>query len=166
MDKLGAIGGDISAGAHATYLFWKHVSQFLLELVTFGYLQFELEREKISESSLKDLHGRYLKFKVKSPAAGKSDISLTPYGQEKLLDQDPMEGYEGFAENSPEFLKQIEQLNEVWYVFAGLALFFAIGAFLIHRNLQKNESMKVDFSASANRQANNARDQLHRFEQQ
>jgi len=78
-----------------------------------------------------------------------------------------MEGYEGFAENSPEFLKQIEQLNEVWYVFAGLALFFAVGAFLIHRNLQKNESLKVDFSASANRQTNMiARDQLHRFEQQ
>ena len=68
MDKLGAIGSDIAMGATATYNFWKHVFQLLLELCTFGYLQFELEREKISESSLKDIHGRYIKFKAK-PAA-------------------------------------------------------------------------------------------------
>ena len=49
MDKLGAIGNDIYIGANATMSFWKHVSQFLLEMGTFGYLQFELERETISE---------------------------------------------------------------------------------------------------------------------
>lgn len=69
MDKLGAIGADITTGAHATFSFWKHVFQFILELITFGYLQFELEREHISETSLKDIHGRYLKFKVKHPVA-------------------------------------------------------------------------------------------------
>ncbi len=157
MDKLGAIGGDIQAGAHATYLFWKHVSQLIIELVTFGYLQFELEREKISESSLKDLNGRYLKFKAKHPVAAgsRSEISLTPYGQEALLNQDSQEGFEGFVENDPEFLKQLEQLNEVWYVFAGLAFFFAIAAFLIHRNLQKHESLKVDFSNGGQQQLTN-----------
>ena len=65
MDKIGAIGNDIYIGANATYAFWKHIFQLLLELGTFGYLQFELEREKISESSLKDINGRYLKFKPK-----------------------------------------------------------------------------------------------------
>ena len=54
---------------------------------------------------------------------------------------------EDAVENSEEFLSQIEQLNESWYVFAGLALAFALGAFYIHRNLQRQQSLKVDFSA-------------------
>ena len=141
MDKLGVIGNDISTGATATYNFWKHVFQFLLEMITFGYLQFEVERETIPEEKLKDLHGRYLKFKVKHPvAAGSaaSELSLTPLS-EALVTQD-------FVENSPEFLSQIEKLNEVWYVFAGLALVMALGAFFIHRHLQHRDSIKVDFS--------------------
>ena len=71
------------------------------------------------------------------------------------MNQDSQEGFEGFVENDPEFLKQLEQLNEVWYVFAGLAFFFAIGAFLIHRNLQKHESLKVDFSNGGQQQSTN-----------
>ena len=67
MEKLGVIAVDVATGARATFSFWKHVLQFLLELVTFGYLQFEIERTKISESSLKEINGRYLKFKVKHP---------------------------------------------------------------------------------------------------
>ena len=38
MDKLGAIGNDVYVGAHATMSFWKHISQLLLELGSFGYL--------------------------------------------------------------------------------------------------------------------------------
>jgi len=42
-----------------------------------------------------------------------------------------MVGIEDFGDTSDEFMAQIEQLNEMWYVFAGLAFIFAIGAFLI-----------------------------------
>ena len=63
-----------------------------------------------------------------------------------MVNQDSAEGYEGFVENSPEFLSQIEKLNEVWYVFAGLALVMALGAFFIHRHLLHRESIKVNFS--------------------
>ena len=75
MDKLGAIGNDVYVGAHATMSFWKHISQLLLELGSFGYLQFELERERISEDSLKNINGRYLKFKVKQNEA--TQVELT-----------------------------------------------------------------------------------------
>ena len=107
MDKLGLIATDIATGAHATFSFWKHVCQLLLEVITFGYLQFELEREKISESSLKDINGRYLKFKVKHAAGEggttKSEISLTPIG-ETLLTGDSQHGIDDFGDTSPEFL--------------------------------------------------------------
>ena len=107
MDKLGAIGNDIYIGASATMSFWKHVSQFLLEMGTFGYLQFELERETISESSLKNINGRYLKFKVKEPSSiGGTQVELTDLGQSTLMGHhDAMEGFEGFTETSPEFLE-------------------------------------------------------------
>ena len=149
MDKLGLIASDIATGAHATFSFWKHVLQLLLELITFGYLQFEIEREKISESSLKDINGRYLKFKVKHGAAGeggtaKSEISLTPIG-ETLLTGDSQHGIDDFGDTSPEFLQQIEKLNEMWYVFAGLAFLFAVGAFFIQRSLQNSQSIKANF---------------------
>ena len=74
MDKLGAIGNDIAIGATATFNFWKHVCYLLLELCTFGYLRFELERENISENSLKEIQGRYLKFKAKTPIANRLGI--------------------------------------------------------------------------------------------
>jgi hypothetical protein len=44
MDKLGDIGDDIMIGAHATYNFWKHVLQLLLELFSFGFIHFEKEK--------------------------------------------------------------------------------------------------------------------------
>ena len=50
MDKLSAIGKDIATGAAATYNFWRHVFQFLLEMITFGYVHFEVERDTIPES--------------------------------------------------------------------------------------------------------------------
>jgi len=46
-------------------------------------------------------------------------------------------------------MAELEKLNEVWYVFVGLALLMALLAFLIHRNLQQKESIKVDFRAQA-----------------
>ena len=90
MDKLSVIAKDVMTGANATFAFWKHVFQLLLEILTFGYLQFEVERERISESSLKEINGRYLKFKVKQPAAAAepngttSQIALTPMGEAML----------------------------------------------------------------------------------
>jgi len=88
MDKLAAIGVDISTGARATLSFWKHVCQLIVELLSFGYLQFELERGHISEASLKDIHGRYLKFKLKHSGETandrKSEVSLTPFGETLL----------------------------------------------------------------------------------
>ena len=144
MEKLTLIGDDISLGARATFAFWKHVIQLFCELFTFGYLQFEAERETIGEQSLKDLHGRYLKFKVKSAAVKDPlpEVPLTPLG-ETLIGQ-----FEDI-ENSPQFMAELEKLNEVWYVFVGLALLMALLAFLIHRNLQQKESIKVDFRAQA-----------------
>ena len=38
MEKLAVIGGDVVLGARATFAFWKHVFQLLLELGTFGFL--------------------------------------------------------------------------------------------------------------------------------
>ena len=138
MEKLGVIGTDIATGAHATYSFWKHVFQLLIEILTFGYLQFEIEREKISEDSLKEINGRYLKFTKKHVPDGngalKSEIMLTPMG-ETLLAGDSLLGIEDFGDNSAEFMSQIEKLNESWYIFAGLALLFAVGAFFIQRSL-------------------------------
>ena len=109
MDKLSAIGNDVYVGASATVNFWKHISQLLLELGTFGYLQFELEREKISEASLKEINGRYLKFKVKPKGALTSgtepDVELTELGQSTLMGHhhDASEGFEGLTEDSDEF---------------------------------------------------------------
>ena len=104
----------------------------------------------MSEHSLKDLQGRYLKFKVKQPAGGgvAPEIALTPLG-ETLVVHDSSEGFEGFMEDSPEFLAQIEQLNEVWYVFVGMAIVLAVLAFFIHRGLQRRDSVKVDFRSQA-----------------
>ena len=59
---------------------------------------------------------------------------------------DASEGFEGFTENSPEFLEQIEKLNEVWYVFVGLALVMALFAFFVHRNLVYRESIKANLA--------------------
>jgi len=145
MDKLGVIAKDVIIGANATFSFWKHVFQLLLELITFGYLQFEIERERINESVLKDINGRYLKFKVKHPVgdaiaatdAVNSHIALTPIG-ESLLAGDAQVGIDDFGDTSAEFLAQIEQLNEMWYVFAALAFLFAIGAFFIQRSLRNS----------------------------
>ena len=96
---------------------------------------------------------------MKQPAAGggsrnehsgQSEISLTPLGETTLLGQDGQDGYEGFVENSPEFLAQIEQLNEVWYVFFGLAVLMALAAYFVHRHLvRQHNSIKADFSCSA-----------------
>ena len=61
-----------------------------------------------------------------------------------------MEGFEGFTETSPEFLEQVHRLNEVWYVFVGLALIMALFAFLVHRSLVQRESIKVDFRECSN----------------
>lgn len=69
-------------------------------------------------------------------------MPLTPLG-ETLIGQ-----FEDI-ENSPQFMAELEKLNEVWYVFVGLALLMALLAFLIHRNLQQKESIKVDFRAQA-----------------
>lgn len=60
----------------------------------------------------------------------KSEITLTPIG-ETLLTGDSLVGIDDFGDTSVEFMAQIQQLNEQWYVFAGLALLFAIGAFFI-----------------------------------
>ena len=155
MDKLSAIAVDIMTGANATYSFWKHVFQLLLEVLTFGYLQFELERERISEESLKNINGRYLKLKVKQHPASiieetppKSLIALTPVG-ENLIAGDSQMDIDDFGDSSEEFLKQIEQLNEMWYVFAILAFLFAIGAFFIQRSLLNSQSIKADFGSSS-----------------
>ena len=164
MDKLGAISKDIAIGAKATYAFWKHICQLLIELGTFGYLKFELEREHISEESLKDIQGRYLKFKVKNPVTSAADIQLTPYG-ETIMAQDPQEGFEGFLEDTPEFHEQIAKLNEVWYVFVGLALIMAIGAFFIHQKLLERDGIKANF-AEDRREANRKEQQQEEMKQQ
>ena len=152
MEKLSVIGRDVLTGANATYSFWKHIFQLLLELITFNYIQFEVEREHISESTLKDINGRYLKFKVKHPAASaatmnstNSYIAMTPMG-ESLLAGDSQAGIEDFGDTSEEFLDQIRQLNEMWYVFAALAFLFALGAFFIQRSLRSSQSIKANFA--------------------
>ena len=48
-------------------------------------------------------------------------------------------------------MEQIEKLNEVWYVFAGLALVMALGAYFIHRRLLASQSIKADFSTASSR---------------
>ena len=58
---------------------------------------------------------------------------------------DAQDGFEGFAENSTEFMEQIEKLNEVWYVFVALALLMALFAFFVHRNLTHHASIKANF---------------------
>lgn len=63
---------------------------------------------------------------------------------------DASDGFEGFAENSSEFMEQIEKLNEVWYVFVGLALLMALFAFFVHRNLTHHASIKANFSQLRN----------------
>ena len=71
---------------------------------------------------------------------------MTELGQSTLNGHhDVQDGFEGFAENSPEFLAQIEKLNEVWYVFVGLAMLMALFAFFAHRSLVYRESIKVNF---------------------
>ena len=109
MDKLGVIGADIAAGAKATFAFWKHVFQLLVEIFSFGYLQFEMERETIKEENLKDINGRYLKFKAKGAvvaSAASSNVELTPLG-ETLLAQDSLDGFEDALEQSPAFRAQL-----------------------------------------------------------
>lgn len=69
-------------------------------------------------------------------------------------------GIDDFGDTSAEFMAQIQQLNEQWYVFAGLALLFAIGAFFIQRSLLNSQSIKADFTASQKRDRDRRRRQL------
>ena len=59
---------------------------------------------------MKDINGRYLKFKIKHPvetaAAAKTEIALTPIG-ESLLTGDTMVGIDDFGDTSAEFMAQI-----------------------------------------------------------
>jgi len=49
---------------------------------------------------------------------------------------------------NPQMIADLKALNEHWWVFALLALGFAIVALLIHRCLVKREGIKADFGAS------------------
>ena len=68
MEKLSEIGQDIAVGAKATFHFWKHVFQLLIELFTFGYVHFEKEKEGFREEKLSQVKGKYLKLKFKDKA--------------------------------------------------------------------------------------------------
>ena len=79
-----------------------------------------------------------------------------------MAHHDASEGFEGFTENSAEFLEQIEKLNEVWYVFVGLALVMALFAFFVHRKLVQQETIKARFKeAAANSSTYKNKDQNH-----
>ena len=75
-----------------------------------------------------------------------------------MAHHDASEGFEGFTENSAEFLEQIEKLNEVWYVFVGLALVMALFAFFVHRNLVQQENIKASFKEAAANSTYNDKD--------
>lgn len=77
--------------------------------------------------------------------------------KEKFLDMDSGEGFEGFVENSPEFLAEIKQLNEQWYVLAGLAFFFAVLAYFIHKNLREKAGIQADFRQPSSSQRHSKR---------
>ena len=76
------------------------------------------------------------------------DSDLTPM-ENTMVTQDILDGSDGlFIENSEQFMKDMEKINEMGYIFMGLGLLFALASLLIYRRLKQNEGMKVDFSAA------------------
>ena len=167
MEKLGEIGVDIETGARATYNFWRHVFQLLIELFSFGYIHFEKDKEVFREQKLSEVQGTYLKLKFKNPPAESvapeqpwfdmekwtSDQNLGQEGEltpmeNTMVNQDIFDGSDGlFIENSQQFMDDMQKINEMGALFMALGVLFALVSLLIYKRLKYKEGLKVDFSA-------------------